>query len=45
MFNLVLNIHLVGHLIAIGYYLVSVIEINYYGYENSWRDTVLESEG
>lgn len=45
MFNLVLNVHMVGHIIAIGYYMLSVFEEKYLGYDKTWKDDIFESEG
>ncbi|KAL4506953.1 hypothetical protein ABPG72_001374 [Tetrahymena utriculariae] len=42
-FNLVLNIYLVGHLIVIGFYNVVRLEINYLGYTYTFIDTIQES--
>ncbi|EAS01460.3 cyclic nucleotide-binding domain protein (macronuclear) [Tetrahymena thermophila SB210] len=41
-FNLVLNIYLVGHLIVIGFYNVVRLEINYLGYTHTFIDTIQE---
>ncbi|KAL4461030.1 hypothetical protein ABPG74_016502 [Tetrahymena malaccensis] len=43
-FNLVLNIYLVGHLIVIGFYNVVRLEINYLGYTHTFIDTIEESQ-